>query len=257
MSSLKHRSSNPTFRLAAGAGVGVFGGASPAARAAAEREAGDVAPAGLSVPKTLRVSAFSYSDTSLTLEIMTGETASLDFCRHGLRFRLTRRGDGKVHSWTERRIHANGATEDRALSREEMQYALALAAQEMDPVRSPVHRELLTDFQRKLPNDAFPDCKARLDRSNPDLQKPDQFMFNRGHYKYIIGIADPHSYTATFQLHTGMARTRPMTPEERGFACQVISRELPINDNLLHRDLLDRLKELNGVSAFAAAKPAP
>jgi hypothetical protein len=255
MSSTKYTSANPTFRHAASAGVGVFGGATPAAKAAA-RQVPDPDSA-LAVPTSLRTSRFPYLDTTLTVDIMTGQTASLDFCRNGLRFRLTRRGDGKVHSWTEQKIHANGATEDRALSREETQYALALAAAEMDPGGNRAHRDLLTDFQRLMPTDAFPPCKAHTARSQPDLQKPDLFMFNRGHYQYSIGIAEPHVFTATYQLHTGMSRTRPMTPEERIFACQVISRELPINDNLIYRSLLDRLKEANRPPAPATNPAAP
>jgi hypothetical protein len=48
-----------------------------------------------------------------------------------------------------------------------------------------------------------------------------------------------------------------MTPEERIFACQVISRELPINDNLIYRSLLDRLKEANRPPAPATNPAAP
>ena len=255
MSAPKYTSANSTFRHAAGAGVGVFGGASPAAKAAAKQVS---APdPGLTIPASLRVSKFPYDDTGLTLDITTGQTASLDFCRNGLRFRLTRRGDGKVHSWTEQKIHVNGATEDRALSREETSYALALAAAEMDPDGKRAHRDLLQDFLRQMPTDAFPQCKAHTNRSKPELSKPDEFTFNRGHYKYTIGIAEPHVFTATDQLHTGMSRTRPMTPDERNFACQVISRELPLNDNLIYRDLLDRLKLANAQPVIAANPAAP
>lgn len=255
MSSSKYTSANSTFRHAAGAGVGVFGGASPSAKAAA-KQIPDPDP-GLTIPTSLRVSRFPYDDTPLKLDITTGQTASLDFCRHGLRFRLTRRGDGKVHSWTEQKIHANGASEDRALSREETYYALALATAEMDPDGNRAHRDLLLDFQRQMPTDAFPQCKAHTNRSKPELSKPDEFTFNRGHYKYTIEIADPHVSTVTYQLHTGMSRTRPMTPDEKNFASQVISRELPLNDNLIYRDLLDRLKLANAQPAAAANPAAP
>ena len=256
MSSTKYTSANPTFRHAASAGVGVFSGATPAAKAAAN-QAPSSAASTLAIPSSLRVSHLPYPDTPLSVDISPGPTASLDFCRHGLRFRLTRRGDGKIHSWTELKTHENGPTEDRALSREETQYALSLAAAEMDPAGNRIHRDLLADFQRLLPKDAYPMCKAHTNRTDPKASYPDQFIFNRGHYQYTVGIVDPQIFTVTYQLHTGMPRTRPMTPDERNFACQVISRELPLNDNLIHRDLLDRLKERHSLPQIAAAKAAP